>query len=228
MSNIIKLQDRLQEIFPIHYRSRNILLINADCMEVMKYIEDKEFTLSCVDPPYGLGDKITSGGTWASKLSEKDHKWDIVPSTSYFTELFRVSHHQIIWGANYFKDLPPNRGFIIWDKKLTDNWTLAMAEYAFCSIDKPSKIYRGLTDNSSRGIERIHICQKPIALYSWLLHNYAKPDMKILDTHLGSGSSAIAAHYFGCEFVGTEIDKDYYDAAVERFKRETRQEVLSL
>ena len=119
-----------------------------------------------------------------SKLTRKDAGWDIIPNASYFAELFRVSKNQIIWGGNYFAGLPPTRGFIIWDKKLTDNWTLAMAEFAWTSFDKPSKIYRGLTDNGSRGVERIHICQKPIKLYEWCLKFYAKEGDLILDTHL--------------------------------------------
>jgi site-specific DNA-methyltransferase (adenine-specific) len=102
-----------------------------DCMEGMKQYPDKYFDLAVVDPPYGLGDKITQGGTWASKLTSRDSEWDIIPDASYFAELMRVSKNQIIWGGNYFAGLPPTRGFIIWDKKLTDNWTLAMAEFAW-------------------------------------------------------------------------------------------------
>src|SRR3990167_4974819 len=149
------------------------VVYNEDCVEALKRFSDNHFDLAIVDPPYGLGDKITQGGTWASKLTRKDAGWDIIPNASYFAELFRVSKNQIIWGGNYFAGLPPTRGFIIWDKKLTDNWTLAMAEFAWTSFDKPSKIYRGLTDNGSRGVERIHICQKPIKLYEWCLKFYA-------------------------------------------------------
>lgn len=192
-------------------------------MEYMATLPDKAFELAIVDPPYGLGDKITSGGTWASKLSANDHKWDIIPDKTYFDEIKRVSINQIIWGANYYEHMPPSRGFIIWDKKLTDNWTLAMAEFAWSSFDKPSKIYRGLTDNGSRGIERIHICQKPIALYKWLLHNYAKPGDRILDTHGGSRSLAIACHQMGFDHVSCELDKDYHEASVKRFKEQTKQ-----
>lgn len=191
-------------------------------MIMMARYPDKYFELAIVDPPYGLGDKLTVGGTWASKLTKQDSVWDIKPDASYFRELFRVSENQIIWGGNHF-ELPDHRGFIIWDKKLTENWTMAMAEYAFTSFDRPSKIYRGQTDNSSRGIERIHICQKPIKLYKWILKHYAKFGDKILDTHLGSGSSRIAAFIMGFDFYGCEIDKDYFDAQERRFKEQTAQ-----
>jgi len=198
---------------------------NQDCMEGMKDFPDKFFDLAIVDPPYGLGEKLTSGGTWASKLTKEDSKWDIIPDASYFAELFRVSKNQIIFGGNYYS-LPPTRGFVVWDKKLTDNWTLAMAEFAWTSFDKPSKIYRGLTDNRSRGIERIHVCQKPIKLYRWLLQIYAKPDDKILNTHVGSASSLIACEDLGFEFIGYEIDKDYYDSAMKRIENYLLQEKL--
>lgn len=186
-------------------------------MDLMSRYSDKHFELAIVDPPYGLGNKITSGGTWAAKLKASDASWDFVPDANYFNELFRVSKNQIIWGGNYFK-LPPCRGFIIWDKKLTDNWTLAMAEYAWASFDKPSKIFRSsLSEGVQKEGERIHICQKPISLYKWLLKNYAKPGDKILDTHLGSGSSRIAAYDMGFDFTACEMDKDYFDAQEKRF-----------
>lgn len=198
---------------------------NMDCMGAMKGFPDKFFDLAIVDPPYGLGELITTGGTWATKLTANDHKWDIKPNEEYFVELFRVSKNHIIWGGNYFT-LPPTRGFIVWDKKLTDNWTLAMAEFAWTNFDKPSKIYRGLTDNSSRGIERIHICQKPIKLYSWLLHNYAKAGDKILDTHGGSMSSVIACLDMGFDVWCYEIDPDYYKAGKKRIQQYLSQNKL--
>jgi site-specific DNA-methyltransferase (adenine-specific) len=168
---------------------------------------------------------LTTGGTWARNLTKQDSIWDVKPSREYFNELERVSKNRIIWGGNHF-ELPDHRGFIVWDKKLTENWTMAMAEYAYTSFDRPSKIYRGQTDNSSRGIERIHICQKPIKLYRWLLKNYAKPNDKILDTHLGSGSSRIAAYHMGFDFWGFELDKDYFEAQEKRFKEQTMQQSL--
>lgn len=189
-------------------------------MEYMATVPDKYFDLAIVDPDYGLNEKISKGGTWASKYKKQDGFLGGKPDGKYFEELFRISKNQIIWGANYFENIPPSRGFIVWDKKLTDNWTLSMCEYAYCSIDTTAKIFRAsLSEGVQKEGERIHICQKPIKLYKWLLKNYASPDFKIIDTHLGSGSSAIAAYDFGiAEFVGCEIDKDYYDAALKRFE----------
>lgn len=195
-----------------------IELLNIDCMEYMAKLPDKTFDLAIVDPPYGLGDKITNGGTWAAKLTKKDSAWDTAPTREFFYELRRVSKEQIIWGGNYF-DLPPTRCFLIWDK-VAHMDTLADCELAWTSMDKNAKIFKHVRNTTE---QRIHVCQKPVKLYEWILINYAKPGQRILDTHLGSGSSAIAAHYFGVDFVGCELDKDYYNAAVDRFDRETAQ-----
>lgn len=201
-----------------------IKLLNIDCMDYMATVPDKYFDLAVCDPDYGLNDLISNGGTWAAKYKKGDGDLGGKPNQDYFDELFRISKNQIIWGANYFDNMPSNRGFIIWDKKLTDNWTLAMCEYAFNSIDTTAKIFRAsLSEGVQKEGERIHICQKPIKLYKWILKNYASPDFKIIDTHLGSGSSAIAAYDFGCDFVGTEIDLEYYKAAVKRFEEHKRQ-----
>ena len=187
-------------------------------MGYMATLPDKAFDLAIVDPPYGLGDKLTTGGTWANKYKKGDAGWDVAPNSDYFSELFRVSKNQIIWGANYFS-LPATRCFLIWDKvALMD--TMADCEFAWTSFDKNAKIFRHVRNTSET---RIHICQKPVKLYKWLLHNYAKMGDKILDTHLGSGSSAIAAHGMGFDFVGCELDKGYYDAACKRFKEQTMQ-----
>jgi len=225
-----------------------IELLHIDCMEYMATLPDKAFDLAIVDPPYGLGDKLTIGGTWANKYKKGDAGWDVAPNSDYFSELFRVSKNQIIWGANYFS-LPATRCFLIWDKvALMD--TMADCEFAWTSFDKNAKIFRHVRNTSET---RIHICQKPVKLYKWILENYAtckkcknagfywteithpthdnsrKVDCdcggskKILDTHLGSGSSAIAAHKMGFDFVGCELDKDYYDAACKRFKEQTMQ-----
>jgi site-specific DNA-methyltransferase (adenine-specific) len=192
---------------------------NCDCMEFMATCKDKQFDLAIVDPDYGLNELISSGGTWASKYKKGDGDLGGVPKNEYFEQLFRISKNQIIWGANYFENMPSNRGFIIWDKKLTDNWTLAMCEYAFCSIEKPSKIFRAsLSEGVQKEGDRIHICQKPIKLYKWLLKNYAKEGDTIFDSHLGSGSSRIACYDGGFDFVGCELDKDYFDAGNKRFE----------
>jgi site-specific DNA-methyltransferase (adenine-specific) len=189
-------------------------------MEAMKKFPDKFADLAICDPPYGLGDNIlTQGGTWASKYSKGDAAWDIAPPPQeYFTELMRVSKQQIIWGGNYFT-LPANRCFLIWDKVAHMN-TLADCEYAWTSFDKNAKIFKHVRNTSE---ERIHITQKPVRLYKWLLKNYAKRGDKILDTHLGSGSSRIAAFDMGFDFWGYELDKDYFEAQEKRFQNHIAQ-----
>ena len=225
----MNIQDKLQDLFPKHFRSGNILILNADCMEVMKHIKDDEFELSCVDPPYGIGagaKGFTNGNRKKERKYHRTNDWDkIRPSKAYFDELKRVSKNQIIWGGNYFSDmLDPFRCFIFWDKTIHGN-SYADGELAWTSFDKVARYWRcNMVETTKDG--RIHPTQKPVKLYKWLLSNYAEKGQSILDTHLGSGSSAIAAHYFGCDFTGIEIDKDYYDAACERFKAETAQEAL--
>lgn len=195
-----------------------IVIENKDCMLALKDTKDKYYDLAVVDIPYGLGSKITDGGTWASKYSKADHKWDVLPKESYFKELFRVSKNQIIWGGNY-ANLPPNRCFLIWDKK--DNMpTMADCEYAWTSFDKNAKIFRHARNTSEK---RIHITQKPIKLYEWIYFNYAKKGYKILDTHLGSGSSAIAAHNYGLDFTGYEINTAFYLKTKIRVDKHLRQ-----
>lgn len=154
------------------------------------------------------------------KVRKKIVSWDYAPGEDYFKELFRVSKHQIIWGGNYF-GLPPNRCFLIWEKtNIPENFSMAMAEYAWCSMDDNAKVIK----LSSAGIvDRFHPTQKPVPLYDWIFAKYAKPGFKILDTHLGSGSSRIAAHNAGLDFVGAEIDPEYFRKGVERFDRETAQ-----
>ena len=180
---------------------------NMDCIAGMKEYPDKYFDLAIVDIPYGLGDKLTQGGTWASKYSKGDASWDILPELQYYTELFRVSKNQIIWGGNY-AELPPTRCFLIWDKVALMP-TMADCEFAWTSFDRNAKIFRHPRNTSEK---RIHITQKPIQLYRWILDNYAQKGDRILDTHLGSGSSRIAAYRNGFDFVGFEIDKYYFEA----------------
>ena len=200
---------------------------NADNMAIMKTFKDKEFDLAIVDIPYGLGDKLTQGGTWASKYKKGDAAWDILPNADYFNELFRISKDQIIWGGNY-ANLPPSRCFLIWDK-VAQMETMADCEFAWTSFDKNAKIFRHVRNTSEK---RIHITQKPVKLYEWILQNYAKNDFKIIDTHLGSGSIAIAIDKANTldkknlTFVGIELDPDYFRAAVERFKNHKKQGVL--
>lgn len=161
------------------------------------------------------------GGTWAAKYGKKIISWDHAPGEEYFKELFRVSKNQIIWGGNYFS-LPPNRCFLIWRKtNIPEKFSMAMVEYAWCSINDNAKIYEC---SSSTG-NRFHPTQKPVDLYAWIYANYAKEGYKILDTHLGSGSSRIAAweSALRLQFVGFEIDKDYFEKQEKRFDQECSQ-----
>ena len=193
-------------------------LYNIDCMEAMRDIPDKYFELAIVDPPYGVS--IETSGTYFKQFKTKG--WDnAIPSAEYFKELFRVSQNQIIWGGNYFLEyLGSTKCFLIWDKMIGEGMSFADAELAWTSFKKPTRIKK-LSSNSNGG--KIHPTQKPVALYAWLLNNYAKQGDKILDTHVGSGSSLIACHRLGFEYMGFEIDKDYYEAATKRLARETEQ-----
>jgi site-specific DNA-methyltransferase (adenine-specific) len=196
---------------------------NIDCMEFMQGLPDKAYDLAIVDIPYGLGNKLTQGGTWANKYSSNDSNWDILPTADYFTELFRVSKNQIIWGGNYaHKFLTSNRCFLIWDK-LSHIPTMSDCEYAWTSFDSNAKIFKHPRNTSEK---RIHITQKPVALYKWLLDKYAKPGDKILDTHGGSGSIAIACHDYKFDLDICELDKEYFDAMVKRYNQHAAQLTL--
>jgi site-specific DNA-methyltransferase (adenine-specific) len=204
-------------------------LILDDCMNVMKKYDDNHFDLAIIDPPYGIG-RFGNRVEVSNRICKeaKINKWDIKPSKEYFNELFRVSKNQIIWGANNFT-LPETEYFIVWDKMQTvDNF--ASAEYAWTNVKKPAKVFRysihRVMSDRKKEDGKIHPTQKPVKLYEWLLHNYSEKGQKILDTHLGSGSIAIACHYFGVDLVGVEIDEEYYNKAKERVDLLTRQEVL--
>jgi len=214
-------------------------ILHGDCMDYMATLPDNAFELAIVDPPYGIniastlsGEKRRSGNGAAMKSAFDKKQWDkSIPDEVYFRELFRVSRNQIVWGANYMSHmLPPSMGWIVWDK---DNGATKFSdcELAYTSfgvaLRKWSYTWNGMLQGDMRNKEkRIHPTQKPVKLYQWLLANYAKPGDRILDTHLGSGSSAIAAHYGDFDFVGIELDEDYYKAAKERFERETAQVAL--
>ena len=192
-------------------------VFNMDCMEGMKQYPDKYFDLAIVDPPYGID--INKSGRLVSEKGWDYKDWDKhIPDSPYFLELKRVSVNQIIWGGNYF-DLPPTKCFIIWDKQQPEGISFASCEFAWTSFDSVAKTFY----RRPQGEERIHPTQKPVALYGWLLKNYAKEGNKILDTHLGSGSSRIAAYEMGFDFTAFEIDKDYFDAQEKRFKQHTAQ-----
>lgn len=222
---------------------------NMDCMEAMQGMPDKAFELAIVDPEYGRrehGGKARSGYVKqknGAKIYVSDggyikKDWDKKPADSaYFTELFRVSKNQIIWGENYYSD-QFGSGRVVWDK-CNDGSDQSDCEIAFnsqtCRVDIFRFMWRGMFQgksvlegtvqqgNKALNEKRIHPTQKPVALYEWLLTHYAKPGDKILDTHLGSGSSRIAAYNLGFDFTGYEIDRDYFDAQEERFAAHTAQ-----
>jgi site-specific DNA-methyltransferase (adenine-specific) len=214
-----------------------------DCMEGMKQLERNENMLAVVDPPYGIGvgsmgytNGVAMVGNALAKRKDyrTENKWDNgTPDKIYFDELIRVSKNQIIWGGNYFADkLYPSKGFIVWDKRCDDNMTNSFSdcEYAWCSIGN-GKMFRFLWNGMLQGDmknkeQRFHPTQKPIKLYDWIFANYAKPNDKILDTHLGSGSSRIAAERAGLNFIGFELDADYYHAQEKRFKNHVSQLTL--
>jgi site-specific DNA-methyltransferase (adenine-specific) len=199
-------------------------LKNMDCMDLMRDLPDNHFDLAIVDPPYGIG---MSGGNVGYKgnndLERKE--WDsATPDADYFVEIKRVSVNQIVWGANYFQDVWPTRSFALWDKGAGFRGrTYAEGELAATTFDRNAQIFSHDPLSGRDYVGKIHPTQKPVALYKWLLQNYAKPGQKILDTHMGSGSIAIACHYFGAHLTATELDPDYFKAACERIEKETAQ-----
>lgn len=194
-------------------------VFHCDCMEYMRSLPDKFFSLAIVDPPYGLGKKSMTGcGKLKNRILNQSEmwKWDVAPDSDYFEELFRVSCNQIIWGGNYFK-LPPTRCFVCWDKQ--QPWeNFSQCELAWTSFDKPAKLVT-LSKSLKEDKMCIHPTQKPISLYAYLLKTFARPGDSILDTHLGSGSSRIAAYGLGFDFYSTEIDATFFNSQEERFRR---------
>lgn len=201
----------------------DITLYNGDCMDFLRQCRDNEFELAIVDPPYGLPKDSSHGrGKLKDRIFNKGdiNRWDTPPTKEYFDELLRVCNNAIIWGGNYF-GLPRCRGFIVWDK--VQPWeNFSQVEYAWTTFERPSKLFR--FDN--RTTDKFHPTQKPVELYKWLLYNYAKEGDKILDTHLGSGSIAIACHDYGYNLTGIELDTHYFDKAVERIRRHQRQLII--
>lgn len=189
----------------------------GDCLDFMRGLPDNFAELAICDPPYGIG--ISSNPV---RQMHSKKVWDsAIPSAEYFAELRRVSVNQIIWGGNYFP-LPPTQNFIVWDKKQPFDFSLAMCEFAWCSIQRPAKMF----SMSPIGKGKIHPTQKPVALYKWLLTNYAKQGDVIFDSHLGSQSSRIAAHDLGFDFYGCEKDAEYFALGNERFERHCQQPKL--
>ena len=202
---------------------------NMDCMELMKEYPDQYFDLAVVDPPYGIEINMNMGRKKGQPKAHEDKDWDnAIPSAEYFAELKRVSKNQIIWGGNYFP-LPLTKSWIFWDKQVPCGVSFADGELAWTSFDKTlikAKVkYSGFQGSDIGG--KIHPTQKPVALYNWILETYADKGMKILDTHLGSGSIAISCHYAGLDLVATELDTDYYQKALKRIKAQTAQVAIS-
>jgi site-specific DNA-methyltransferase (adenine-specific) len=192
---------------------------NMDCMEYMSQFPNNYFELAIVDPPYGININMNMGLRKGKRKNHEIKNWDNdIPNDDYFNELFRVSKNQIIWGGNYFP-LSLTKSWIFWDKDVPEGVSFADGELAWTSFDKTlvkAKIkYSGFQGMDENG--KIHPTQKPVALYRWLLKNYAKPNDKILDTHLGSGSSRIAADMEGFDFYACELDSDYFNASQKRF-----------
>ena len=187
----------------------------------------KGYDLAIVDPPYGLERFKASDGGNSKKIKsfgDKNKNWNnIKPNKEFFNELFRVSKYQIIWGSNNFV-LPTSEYFIIWQKSNALDFSFAMVEQAWTNVKKPAKLFVNLHVHNKD--KRIHPTQKPVKLYEWLLMNYAKKGYKILDTHLGSGSIAIACHNLGYDLDAYEIDKEYYEATMKRFNNHTSQKQL--
>lgn len=204
-----------------------IQLFNGDCLEAMKKMKDNEFDLAIVDPPYGINrsgqTKITCKKPKHNRKYFENKQWDSsTPNEDYFNELFRVSKNQVIWGANYFTQyIPRSMGWIVWDKGQYD-LSMSDGELAFSSFERALRIFN--KNRSALAKEgTIHPTQKPVALYTWLLDKYAKPGDLILDTHLGSGSIAIACHNLGFDLVGYELDQDYFQAAKHRLEEHQKQ-----
>ena len=203
-----------------------INLYNEDCLQAMRAMQNNQFDLAIVDPPYGLGKRTTDGGSkrnTQTKFMEDIRRtnWDdSTPTKEYFDELKRVSKNQIVWGGNYF-ELHSYRTFVVWDK-MTYVPTMSQVEMAVTSFDSPARLVK-INSNQS---DRIHPTQKPVKLYQWLLNEYAETGDKILDTHLGSGSIAIACHNLKFDLTGYELDAEYYEAATKRLKQHQAQQRL--
>jgi site-specific DNA-methyltransferase (adenine-specific) len=226
-----------------------LTITNEDCMDLMARYSDDYFDLAIFDPPYGcdatgaqqwkklkrgrfggifdkyhVGEKVNhaTGGGRFKKYGDGSKHWDISPGENYFIELFRVAPYRIIWGGNYFP-LPPSRNFIVWRKlTISDSFSMAMVEQAWTNLHGNAKYFECIPQDK----ERFHPTQKPVELYAWLLSHYAKPGWKILDTHMGSGSIAIACHNAGLDLTACEINKFYFDKAMERINKHLQQQEL--
>lgn len=217
-----------------------IELLNMDCMDYMADLDDNSFDLAIVDPPYGIkqdGHRENNRSKLAVSKNYNKALWDQDrPTKEYFDELKRVSKNQIIWGGNHLIDLIGDASpcWLVWNKHTSGSF--ADCELAYTSFDTAVRMIdypwngmiQGFHGDKKKNELRIHPTQKPIALYNWIIYEYSDPGDSIIDTHLGSGSSAIAAHYSNRDFVGIEINKDYYDDTYERFAIGTRQQAMKL
>ncbi len=211
---------------------------NIDCMEFMANLPDNFFDIAIADPPYSHSDGLVEikGGRFhdgrfkkyfnikgieGRYKGERLSAWDKAVPQEFFDELFRVSKNQIIWGANYYNNLPPTRCFVVWDKKQPENFTMAMAEYAWTSFIGNAKIYRQAPQGTIND-QRFHPSQKPVGLYAWLLKMFTNEGDKVFDPMMGSQSSRIAAHKLGYDFWGCELDEDYFNLGCERYNKECR------
>jgi len=197
-----------------------IKLSREDNMELMARYEDNHFNLAIVDPPYGIGNWVQTTGNVRGKAIEWN---DDIPTKNYFDELKRVSKEQIIWGANYYNCFNNKGGAIVWNKQVPRDSNMSVCEIASYSRLKRVDYVHIKWQNINRNEYTIHPCQKPTKLYEWLLMNYAKQGDKILDTHLGSGSLAIACHNLGFDLTACELDEDYFNAACKRIEHHTKQ-----
>lgn len=220
------------------FDAEGVTLFHCDCMELMRRCPDKAFDLAIVDPPYKVdmsGGKSPKNGFKGRAHWDKMKVWDSArPGAEYFAELRRVSRNQIVWGGNYFTEhLPPSMGWVFW-YKMQDNFSFGDGEFAFTSFEQKARIFqyaRGMESGFAPGgcgSANIHPTQKPVKLYQWLLRTFAKPGQRVLDTHLGGGSIAIAARSYGCPLVASEIDGDYLRDAIARIERDFAQGLLSL
>lgn len=214
--------------------TEKIKIYNCDNMELLRQTPDNYYELAIVDPPYGIGmDGVIGGNNKGKTTKHTKKKWDSnIPDKEYFLELLRVSKNVIIWGANHFIENIPNANsssWVVWDKDNTGNF--ADCELAYTNhntaVRKFTFRWNGMLQGDMKNKEtRIHPTQKPVALYKWLLDKYAKQGDKILDTHLGSGSIAIACHDYNFELTACELDAEYYDKALQRIKNHTKQQSL--
>lgn len=209
-----------------------INLTNEDNMVLMARYPDKYFDLAIIDPPYGIGQNWKKDRHSKFYKHTSSYKNNEIPGPEFFKELFRVSKNQIVWGANYYTEyLPARQGWIVWDKvRSFEQSHMSEGELAWHSFNIPLRIVQNLWNGFCRSEKRHgeHPHEKPTGLYRWILENYSKPGNTILDTHLGSGSIAIACHDYGFDLTACELDKDYYEAALKRLKNHTDQFKLAM